>query len=380
MTPRSHERRVLTMPRSEWIAALSATTALMRQKTSLPVLSHVQIEPRGDHAIFTATDLDATLRLRVPADAPDPLPLLLPGRQLASVLACYPNAPIALTAHGDRAAVQAGRARYECATFPTNEFPQTPQLTGAPILTVAGAVLARAISRVQTHASQEASRPILNGLLLECGPAGVALVATNGHTLARAPISATPQPERQHLFPAVHAAIIAKLFAEAETVEVRADAMTIQFETPTAALTVRQIEGPYPPYVQILPTSATRSATVDTAEWATAIKRVLAAQRADEFRLVLTWQPASLHLAVKSAETGVADDEISVVFEGDAPFKIGMNGRYLLRALDSLPGDSVRVEMNGAERAIKLTPAGDDADPRGVTLALLMPLRLFEED
>lgn len=373
------ERRVLTLTRTEWLSALHRCNAIVPTRGSLPVLFHAHVHGHGhgDQVTFTATNLDATIRVTVPGEAPDPIPVLVPSKRLADAIALYPNAPIVMTATDNRVALMAGRARAEFVTVPASEFPEMPALAGDPVLAIGGAVLATAILRAQPHASSEESRPILNGILLECDAQGVRLVATDGHSIAVVPLNAMPHPDARYIIPATLATTIAKTFEHCEEVELRASGPQLQFDAPGLSLTVRQLEGPYPDYRLVIQREQDKRATVDVDELVRTVRRALVNAESETGRIRCTWSADRLAVHTQTTDVGASDDALPVTYEGEEAFVIGVSGKLLLRALASIPGEAVTLHMSSRERAILITPA-DDANAAIRPFALVMPMRILD--
>ena len=72
----------LTITRQNLQRGLAAVSASIPGKTTLPVLSNVLIESEDNSVWISGTDLDVSIRVRVPAEVADAGAITAPGRKL----------------------------------------------------------------------------------------------------------------------------------------------------------------------------------------------------------------------------------------------------------------------------------------------------------
>lgn len=372
----SNKKVLLSMARGELTKQLAALSPVLRN-SSLLILSHIRIVGSEDHLTLTATDLDHTIRLSLPQGIGDKGAACVPGKRLADVVAACPPDVVELSTAGQKVVARAGRMKFECGTLDPEEFPELPFLDDWTPVTVSGTQLSRAFRRVIQHVSREESRPILNGICLEGMPDGIAIVATNGHRLFYTQMEGPEMPARQWIVTGTTAALLTKLFGDAEAIQFRAAKEHVQFSTASVTLLARLIEGPYPGFRNFIPSSGPINATVDRIALEAAVKRALAPGHEGFSLIALAWTNGSL-LVSSQTEYGIVEDELTAKVEGlkgSEAFRVGVSGPYLLDLLASVGGESVLLSMSTPKRAIRIT---DAATADGPDVGVLMPLRLVE--
>lgn len=350
----------------------------------LPVLSNVLVEIRPDepYLYLTATNLDTTLSLRLPADDTTPGRTTVHARTLADVVNLSSEENISLSNESDTDTflqLRAGRSRTRLATIDADEFPAIEQpVTNATTPRIAIAELLRMVECTAFAASTEETRPILNGLLWKIDNGVETMVATNGHRLSLISrnLNGNTRPDIEAIVPANALSHVLRPFDPDSDVAVQIDDNFIAICTDDAWIKARLIEGPYPNYASVFPTEITCTATVARDDLATTVKRVaVIATTTANNRVKLHFTQRTLTVSADTPDLGNGRDELPIDLTGDE-ITIAFNASYLLRLLQALPDGDLTIEMSGPNRAAILTPV--EPDPTASQRMLIMPLRLID--
>lgn len=262
----------ITLPVAELKQVLPGFSKLVSKSRTLPVLQSVRLQ-RDAHGIFTieGTDLDAHLayRLKDP-QAGKPVEVLVPFDSLTKTAKGSSETLTLIPDGKDKI-----RLRYQIGNSPVeqriscpevNEWPPTPKIT-VPAVTLDphfGATLKEALQ----CASDESSRPVLNGACLDVtDPKGHYVVGTNGRILFAA---------NSFSFDLKQSVIIPNskflLWNGFDTedgcqVTVQNDPKDkqlgwVQLQTPRWTYTARKIAGDYPNWKQAVPTPSAQGTTL----------------------------------------------------------------------------------------------------------------------
>jgi DNA polymerase-3 subunit beta len=368
----------VTISREKLQEALVAVSAAVPGKTTLPVLANLLLETTDRGLRISGTDLDIGVSMEITADVESAGGITIPARKLSDIVRELPPAPVKLAAAGEqRMTLECGRSRFKLLGLPRDEFPGAPAVDFQQSWRVKSADLQGLIAHTAFAVSTEESRPILNGVLWEVRPDFLRMVATNGHRLARmeVPFSGKKGTAIDLIIPPKALEQIRRLFPADEELEVARSENHIAFRSPFTSVYTRLIEGPYPPYDQVIPRDNDRIAVVDKGVFTSALKRMAVIASDQTHRVKLSFNTALLKLSVQTPDLGEGQDEIPVRYTGDA-LDIGFNGLYLLEVLRYMPTEEVRLTFKHAERASTLEPEGWN-DPAKY-LCLVMPLRLVD--
>ncbi len=368
----------LTISREKLQEGLAAVGATVPSKSTLPVLSNLLIEATDKGVMFSATDLDIGVSTEVAADVEEKGGITVPAKKLIDIARELPPAPVKLSSLGEqRLILDCGRAHFKILGLPKDEFPAFPAVKYTQNWRVASSTLQALIGHTAFAVSTEESRPILNGVLWEVKNDSMAMVATNGHRLAKMEISvkAPKSAVGNLIIPPKALEQIRRLFPADEELEIGKGDNHLAFRSPFTAVYTRLIEGPYPPYDQVIPRDNDKSAVLDKTALASALRRMSVIASDQTHRIRMTFNAAILRFSVQTPDLGEAQDELPVRYVGD-PLDIGFNAAYLLEVLRYMPSEEVKMTFKAPERAATIEPENWNGD--GTYTCLVMPLRLVD--
>jgi DNA polymerase-3 subunit beta len=367
-----------TISREKLQEGLGAVAASIPAKTTLPVLSNILVETTERGIRLSGTDLDIAVSTEVPADVETAGAITIPAKKLSEIARELPPSPVKIAAAGEqRVTLECGRSRFKLLGLPKDEFPAFPGVKFDASWRVKSGDLQKLITHTSFAVSTEESRPILNGVLWELKPERMRMVATNGHRLAKMelPITSAGAPSGDLIVPPKALEQIRRLFPADEELEIARGDNHLGFRSPLTAVYTRLIEGPYPPYEQVIPKDNDKVAVADKASLTSALKRMSVIASDQTHRIRLSFNAGMLKFSVQTPDLGEAQDELPIRYDGD-PLDIGFNASYLLEILRFIPSEEVRLTFKAPERAATVEPEGWD-DPAKY-LCLVMPLRLMD--
>ncbi len=369
----------LKMTRDNLQQGLAAVGASIPTRTTLPVLSNILIDVGEGHVAMSGTDLDISVSVRVPAEVDQEGALTVPAKKLQELARELPEHPVRITTKGDRLELVCGRATFRLNGMPRDEFPTFPSVDFDRSWKISGSVLHELIRQTSFAVSTEESRPILNGVLWQLGDDSMQMVATNGHRLARLAVTASGSgaPRTDLIVPPKALAQVERLFTSGDEVEVARSENHLGFRKDGTQVFTRLIEGPYPPYEQVIPKDNDKIVVADRNLLTHALRRMAVVASDQTHRVRLSFGANSLRFSVETPDLGEAHEELEVDYQGE-PLDIGFNANYLLEVLRYMPTDDVRLTFKAPERAATIEPTRRNGDQAPDYLCLVMPLRLLE--
>lgn len=297
--------------------------------------------------------------------------------------------------------------------LPATEFPAISFEPADPTVVASWDALdfARDVEAVAFAASTEGTRPVLHGIFFQIADDGCRMVSADGFRLAvlGAPLKpfqrtfsppqifaaqqgsspapttpAPPDPWTQAILPAVCLAAFTRGLRDGLVTMSRGDGENWIFRNGDSALLVREIEGDFPDYTQILPaTPPALTVTVSRAALARFLDLSLLYARHSALLVRVEVRENSLSL-LGNAEIGNSDSDVPVtthVAGGDIefPFLFGINGRYLAEAVRAAAsmnadGDEVEIRLWHPDRPVVVAPRSP-AGPAPLTI-VQMPMHI----
>ena len=349
----------------------TAARAVSTRGGTQPVLSGVRAELIGPHLQLTGSDLDLTISVGATVDGEQDGVAVVPARIASEVVRALEPGAVTVSVDGDEAEISAGRSQFSLRLLPADEFPRLAD-PPADAVTLQSGELATALKQVVKAASSDDSRPILTGVLMAADEVGLRLVATDSYRLAVRDVrGASVLREGQSvLVPSRALSELSRVLGTGDQeLTLRLGERDASFETGTVRLTTRLIEGDFPNYRGLIPSSYPNKLTVGREPLLEAVRRVkLMAREATPVRL--TMKPDGLELSAITQDVGRADEELDAKYEG-TELTVAFNPEYLLDGIEVAPGDEVSIETVDA-----LKPAVIRATDGADFLYLLMPVRV----
>ncbi len=370
-----------TVERATLLKCLGHIQSVVERRNTIPILSNVLIEARGEGLRLMATDLDLQVVETIPAGIDVNGATTVSAHTLFDIVRKIPDgAQVELAVSGERMSVVAGRSRFSLSTLKRDDFPVIAE-TDLPVrFSLSAADLKELIDATRFAISTEETRYYLNGIYMHAtsGPSPkLRGVATDGHRLARIelelPAGAADMPGV--IVPRKCVAEVRKLLDEMAAdapVEISLSAAKIRFRfSADSTLTSKLIDGTFPDYSRVIPTANDKLLKIDARTLAEGVDRVAAIATTEKTRAVkLALGRDKVTLSVTSPENGTASEDLPADYAA-SELEVGFNYRYLLDILGQVSGDSVDVHLSDAS-APTLIREGDEAR----ALYVLMPMRV----
>jgi DNA polymerase-3 subunit beta len=351
-------------------ALATAGRAASGRTGTLPVLSGVRLVLHGDDLELTGTDLELTIQVRRTVRGEGDGTVVLPARLVADIVRALPAGSVTVEIEDDEARISADRSQFSVRPMATEDYPRI----GAPAehaVTLPAAAFGDALRQVVRAASTDESRPILTGVLFTTEDVGLRLVATDSYRLAVRDLVGVSvlAADQKVLVPSRALSELARVLPTTGDITLRLGEREATFEVGDATLTTRLIEGEFPNYRQLIPSSYPNRVTVAREALLDGIRRVkLLARDATPIRLGLTKE--NLDLTAVAQDVGNASESLDAEYDGDE-MTVAFNPEYLSAGVESVPGDDVQLETLDALKPAVLRAPGDAA-----YLYLLMPVRV----
>jgi DNA polymerase III subunit beta len=340
---------------------------------ALPVLSGIRTELQGDTLTLTGHDLELTIAVVIAEGLKGTTDgvSILPARLTSDVVRSLPPGAVEIDVDGEQARITAGRSEFTLRVFPVDEFPRLPEATGEAV-TLGATALSAALRQVVPAASSDDARPILTGVLLSAEAGGLRLVATDSFRLAvrDLPGQSVLAEGQSVLVPSRALNDLTKVLGGVGELTVRLGERDAGFEAGDVRLTTMLIEGDFPNYRGLIPSSAPPNRLVVSREGLLeGLRRVkLLAREATPVRLAMS--PEGLDLVAVTQDVGQAHESLDAKYEG-TELTVAFNPDYLLQGVEVLEGDEVLIEtVDSLKPALVRSPEHDDF------LYLLMPVRV----
>ncbi len=363
--------------KEEFLKGLSRVQSVADRRNTMPILSNALIETVDGGIAITATDLEIGLRGVYQAEVAEPGGVTLSARKLFEIVRELPEEDVSVeSAENNWATIRSGKATFKFTGLAKEEFPTLPEMEGAQFVPVDSVLMHELIRKTIFAAGDNDTRYVLNGIYMVLssvdGGSQIEMVGTDGHRLAvlKRTISTKAEPGTA-IIPKKSANELKKLLDEGEGDLMMALSKNhIVFRLGSLYMVTRLIEGNYPNYEQVIPTTNDKTVFVEKVLLSAALKRVSLLSRERTNAVKFTFSNEKAALSSQNPEMGEAKEDIPVEY-GGSEIEVGFNAKYLLDALSVMDQDKVSLLLKDNLSPCIISQAGGEAYK-----CVVMPMRV----
>jgi DNA polymerase-3 subunit beta len=245
---------------------------------------------------------------------------------------------------------------------------------------MSGDLLVETVEKVSRSYSRDETRPVLTGILISFEENRVRMVTTDSYRLSikETELATTAfEGSREAIIPARAMQEVARIFGSEgeDEVEVSLSENQALFRIGDVLFGTRLIDGNFPEYRRLLPTTFEREISVNREDLMGTLRRVnLFAQRqTPPVPVSLSFSSGSVEVIVRNGEVGEAHERLPATSEDD--FLISFNPGYLLDGVSAIDTEKVVFKLNEALKPGLIVPGVDGEEEEPDFLYLIMPMR-----
>lgn len=368
---------------------------IISRSINLPILSNILLETDQGRLKISSTNLEIGITSWIGAKIEKEGGITIPAKLLSSFIASLPNEKVSLKASGTILNIKCGSMEANIKGINPQDFPLIPQIKETPFIKLKSQILKDAFSQIISSAAISEIRPEITGVFLnfnQIKEGKLILAATDSYRLAEKTIKLGKNSfrisdsdekfqkgqEKQNqeiqkttiIIPRVTIQELIRILPEEGEITVSLSENQILFNLGNTNLVSRLIEGTYPDYKQIIPTSFKTKTIVSTNELINSIRTAsfFTDSRVNSIQLKIKPKD-TLEISAETGEIGSNLSRLAAQIEGKEE-KITFNWRYILDGLNNINTEKVILETNGPSAPSLLRPAdGDDY------IYLIMPIK-----
>lgn len=357
-----------TVSTSALARAVAVVSKGISSSAEEPLLGGILISAEDGSIEMQSTNINVSIRHVMPSNVEEGGRAVVSGRILSGVVKNLPDAVAEFSLDGDVMVVSCEKSVFRLRTLDPAAFPEFPHVDADQSVELPSALLATMADKVHKVTGRDNSRPILAGILLTVADGALRLVATDSYRLAVCETQVGTDLSFEAIVPgaALHQAL--GLQTMTETVSIGASANQIALTFGSTTYVTRRIEGSFPSYRQLLPTSHSVSVALDAEDTAQALRRAgVVAAGNPSVRMDVAAD--TMTLSASSPSQGESIEAVRASVDG-GPMSIGLNYHYMLDGIEAMSGE-VFLEMESA-----MKPAVFKSHDDISYTYLLMPVRL----
>ena len=380
----------LTCTQENLNKALNIIGRVVNKNTTLPILDNVLMETEKGRLKLSSTNLEMGINCWIGGKIIKEGKITIPTRLFSSFIGGLPNQNIEIRQVGESLKLSCGNYRTEIKGLSAEDFPLIPKIKADPIVEIKSLLIKEALIQVLPSVSLSESRPEITGVFMDFSQLDknkLVLAATDSYRLAERSIDlngAKINKEGLNLLGEKKSLIVPRNTAQELSrildnsdgeLKIILSENQILFDCGSVNLISRLIEGQYPDYQQIIPTTFKSEAVVDNGEFQKAIKisSLFSDLKTNSVSLKADEKSKTVEIKAETGEVGKNSSKVAAQIKGEK-VEIVFNHRYLVDGLNSVNAEEVVLKMNDSSSPVVLSADGGKEGKKDF-LYLIMPIR-----
>jgi DNA polymerase-3 subunit beta len=322
--------------------ALNRALKGVEMNSTLSILTGILITAAEGKLVLENTNMDVSLRQSVIANVEEPGQTVMPTKLLNDIVSHLKEPTVLFESDGNTVDITCGNSYFNVNTFSPKDYPSFPQYSIDSTVELPAALLNEMVNKVVVAASTDKNRAILNGILLSVKPNQLRLVTTDSVRLAVAEAKVVSEVEDfQIIVPSRNLRNALSLASEEKTLTIACNQSQIIFLFGDLTYISRRIEGTYPNYQKLIPTSHASGIRLRINDLYESMQRVRTMTVSNsEITFQIAVEQSLLVITSKIPDQGRAREEIPVEAEGE-DLSISFNSRFIYDCLQKAGDDDM---------------------------------------
>lgn len=380
-----------TIQKEAFAKALGKISKIINRQSAAPILTSIKMDAGKDGLTLTGGNDDMFVKTSMTSGDKDNGLSIVDGGSIAvsaglfnSIINHLAKGVITIeTTDNYQVQITTQSSAFKLDGLDASNYPHIPKVNADQSAQIPSSILQEIIQQTIFATSSQESRPILTGVHLIINKSTLIAVATDGHRLSVRSIK-LPKAIGNYdaIVPAGSLKELLQLIGDSSTVEVRLAKSEALFIAGNTSLYTRLIEGNYPNVAQLIKNSFKTAVKFNADDLLGTIERASiishAKQSGGNF-VKLSVQPATNTIEVKanSADVGKVDEKVPMDSVSGQNLDISCNPDYLIDALKSLDGLSVKIGFTTSLSPLTITPGQKEA---GKFIQLITPVTPVKND
>lgn len=379
----------IILQKEKLLNAIKAVKGIVAARGVQPILGSILIETEGENKIkLTTTDLNLSMSYTTEATVEKEGKLAIGAKVAEDIITKLPDGKdisIELETETNVIKIKSEKTKYDVISLNSEEFPNVFNSVKKATdvepkeFEIETKELNKAIKQTAFSAVQNEVGGVLSGICFVINENTLEMVATDGNRLTRSRVPINSKGEVATFICAYRTLVeISKLISLVpdKTVKFTVTGSKILFEFENIIFQSGLIDGTYPKYQQLIPTTNEKIAILDREKFIESIDRTSVMVNSRTNIMKFNFEEASLEISTDTPEAGSAKERIDIEYNSEN-LLIAFNYKYVLDVLRNTSSEQVKIEMSTNLSAAVIKPHNPDKDTEEENyLCLIMPVQV----
>ncbi|SKC88866.1 DNA polymerase III subunit beta [Maledivibacter halophilus] len=353
--------------------ALNIVQKAVSTKTTLPILKGILLEAKNDQLKLVGNDLDIGIENYIDTKILEEGSIVVTSKLFVDIIRKLPDSDVEIEVdEQNNVFIKCENSEFKLVGQPALEFPQLPYIEENNTYIISQDLFKNMIRQTIFATSQDETRPILTGALIEIQDKNILMVAIDGYRLALRKAYLNADIKNRAVIPSKTLNEINRILGnESEgNIYISFTDKQILFSIDKTRIISRLLEGEFINYNQIIPKEYKSKVKVNTKKLLDSIERAsLLAKEGKNNAIKFSIKDEIMNVS-SNVEIGSVNEEVRIELEG-GDIDIGFNSKYLLDALKVIDSEEIYLEFTTAVSPCVMKPTDNDN-----YIYLVLPVRL----
>lgn len=352
-----------TCQKDDICAAIGNVSKAVSPKSTITALEGIRLFLNETSLELTGYDLEIGIITVIEVESEDRGEIVLNSRLFSEITRRMPSDTVTFEVDENlNMKISGGNAKYQISAISADEYPSIPEISREKGISLNQEIIKSMINQTNYAVSLLDTKPILTGELFDIENGGFNMVALDGFRLAIRHEKISSDEKYYFVVPSKALMEASRLLKEDEEneCEIYVDSKYAVIEVNGYRIFTRLLEGEFHAYKNSIPKDFTTEAVVNTREIVHCLERCsLLLNEKNKAPVKCSFKDNQIKVSCRTA-IGQLEDSIPAEISGEDVL-IGFNNKYLIDSLKAAETDMVRIQMTGANRAVKIAPMEGDS-------------------
>ena len=313
----------------------------LEKKDASQITSHILFKTVDNKCIIKATDSEIGLKIvtdNITIESEGSF--TANGKKLLDIIRILKDDEITLEVLDNTLIIKQKNSKFKLPTFDANAYPSFPSIEEKPQITLDSLALIQNLKKISPAIDTNNPKFELNGALINIKSDSTDLVGTDTRRLAIASIPGNNTEELSLIVPKKAILEIQKLFLD--QIDIFFDETNLIISNENYFFYTRLINGKFPDYQRIVPTSTKHQITLPKKEMIDAIKMITTISQ--EIKMILLSD--TIIFESLSADNVEAKTELEINTGLTEKFELSFNSKYILDFISQITKNEFQIEFN----------------------------------
>ena len=364
--------------RDTLLKSLNFVQGIVEKKNTLPILSNVLFQLKDNKLFIVATDLDIIFY-----DEISDIQTIKEGSTTTSAAILFDilrkissNSELKFELKSEnKLSLKSDNADFNLLCLPTDNFPTfSDEFEGKEILVDSNKFL-KLLNKTKISISNDDTRHYLNGVYLHIteghGRNFLTGVATDSHRLSSSSLEIENSDFNSLILPRKTVFQLCSLLSETnEKLSMQTSDNKIKFTVGKIKLISKVIDGKFPDYKKVVPTSNDKTLVVSSRDFINSIERVASVSLDRKEGVKLSINKDNVQLSVNSANSGDGNEKINAEFSS-GNLNISFNSKYLIDIASEIIDKNLKINLKDSVSPVLIE---DNSDKN--SYYVIMPMKI----